>query len=78
MNPSRAVVLAAVVVLGASCGSEPAVPPLECGTNLATDEELALTPREDDNLEQLAIVATMRVVMQKRIFDTPATEEVPP
>lgn len=62
MKPSVALVLATAVMLGAGCGSEPAAPPLECGTNLATDAELALTPREDENLEQLAIVATMRVV----------------
>ena len=57
--------LAAAIVaaaFSAGCGSDPATAPIECGTNLATDEELALTPREDDNLEQLAVVATMRVV----------------
>ena len=52
----------ATAALCVGCGNDPAVPPLECGLNLATDEELALTPRQDTNLEELAIVATERVV----------------
>ena len=51
-----------LATLWVACGNDPAAPPLECGTNLATDAELELTPRNDDNLEQLAIVATNRVV----------------
>ena len=52
-----------------SCGSEPAPGTLECGTNLATDEELALTPRDDTNLEHMAIAATRRVVAGQEQYE---------
>lgn len=54
--------MAMLASLSVGCGNDPAVAPLECGLNLASDEELALTPREDTNLEELGVVATERVV----------------
>ncbi len=61
MNARFVMALAAGMFLVA-CSDSPDTAPVDCGTNLATDEELALTPREDENLELLAIVATSRVV----------------
>lgn len=59
----------ASILLVAACGGDSSAAPIECGDDLATDEELALTPRDDLNLEQLAIVATGRVLAGQEQYD---------
>jgi hypothetical protein len=65
----RAPLLITGVLLLAACGSDNSVAPIECGDDLATDDELALTPREDANLEALALVTTGRVVASQESYD---------
>ena len=69
MRRLRGTLLVSVGALLVACGSESAATPVECGDDLATDQELVLTPRDDLNLEKLAIVATGRVVAGQEEYE---------
>jgi len=68
VNHIRGALLLVTGLTLTACGSDGAAH-VQCGDDLATDEELALTPRADSNLEQLAIVATRRVVAGQTEYD---------
>jgi hypothetical protein len=61
--------LALASVLASACGSDEDAGVRECGKDLATDAELALTPRVDTNLEQLAMLVSGRLVAGQEEYD---------
>lgn len=61
--------LVAASLLLIACGNDAQTAQIDCGEDLASDAELAQTPRNDSNLEQLALVVTDAVVAAERDYE---------